>query len=205
MIVDGLVAALITGGTRLLTGVQARWLGCGPGDAQRVYFANHTSHVDFVLIWSVLPGGLRRKTRPVAASDYWSRGAVRRYLIHGVFRGVLIARGKLEREHNPISAMCRALDEGASLILFPEGTRGPGVQVQPFKPGVYHLAQTYANLEFVPVWIDNSYRVMPKGVLLPIPLLCSVAFGKPLRLEDGEDKPEFVDRLRQSLIELGNA
>jgi 1-acyl-sn-glycerol-3-phosphate acyltransferase len=161
--------------------------------------------VDFVLIWSVLPRNLRKRTRPVAASDYWSRGAVRQYLIHRVFRGVLIERGKLDREHNPIDAMCRALDEGASLILFPEGTRGPGGQVQPFKAGVFHLAQAYSSLELVPVWIDNSYRVMPKGVPLPIPLLCSVAFGRPLRLEAGEHKTEFLDRLRQSLIELGNA
>ena len=201
---EQVVAALISGGTRLLTGVQARWLGCGPSDVQRVYFANHASHVDFVLIWSVLPHKLRKRTRPVAASDYWGRGAVRQYLIHRVFRGVLVARGKFDREHNPIDAMCRALDEGASLILFPEGTRGPGGQVQPFKAGVFHLAQSYANLELVPVWIDNSYRVMPKGIPLPIPLLCSVAIGMPLRLEAGERKPDFLDRLRQSLVELGN-
>jgi 1-acyl-sn-glycerol-3-phosphate acyltransferase len=200
-----LVGALITGGTRLLTGVQARWLGCGPSDVQRVYYANHASHADFVLIWSVLPRHLRKKTRPVAASDYWSRGAVRPYLIHRVFRGVLIARGHFEPGRNPIAVMGRALEEGASLILFPEGTRGPGGQVQPFKAGVFHLALAYSKVELVPVWIDNAYRVMPKGVPLPIPLLCSVAFGKPVRLEAGEQKPEFLDRLRQSLIELGNA
>jgi 1-acyl-sn-glycerol-3-phosphate acyltransferase len=179
-------------------------MGCGPSDVQRVYFANHASHADFVLIWSVLPPHLRKKTRPVAAADYWSRGALRQYLIHRVFRGVLIARGKIEREHSPIAEMGRALEGGASLIIFPEGTRGPGGAVQPFKPGMYHLALTYADLELVPAWIDNAYRVMPKGVLLPIPLLCSVAFGKPLRLEAGEQKPEFLERLRQSLIELGN-
>jgi 1-acyl-sn-glycerol-3-phosphate acyltransferase len=202
---DQLVGSLITGATRLLTGAQARWLGCGPADIQRVYFGNHTSHADFALIWSVLPRPLRRKTRPVAAGDYWNRGALRRYLIHRVFRGVLVSRGHIERDHNPITAMGRALEEGFSLILFPEGTRGTGEQVQPFKAGVFHLAQAYAGVELVPVWIDNSYRVMPKGALLPIPLLCSVAFGKPLRLEAGERKPEFLDRLRQSLVELGDA
>jgi 1-acyl-sn-glycerol-3-phosphate acyltransferase len=202
---EGFVAALITGGTRLLTGVQGRWVGCGPSHSQRVYFANHASHVDFVLIWTVLPRALRKTTRPVAASDYWSRGAVRRYLIDRVFHGVLIARGMFDRAHNPIAAMNEALERGSSLILFPEGTRGAGGEVQPFKAGVYHLAQTYANLELVPVWIDNAYRVMPKGVPLPLPLLCSVAFGKPLRLETGEERDEFLDRLRRSLIELGNA
>jgi 1-acyl-sn-glycerol-3-phosphate acyltransferase len=201
---DWIVDGLITGGTRLLTGVQARWIGCGPADVQRVYFANHASHMDFVLIWTVLPPYLRHKTRPVAAADYWSRGAVRRYLIQHVFEGVMVARSNFDREANPIVAMCRALDRGASLILFPEGTRGPGREVLPFRAGVYHLAQAYSNLELVPVWVDNSYRIMPKGAPLPVPLLCSVAFGKPLRLVAGEGKSEFLDRLRQALIELGN-
>lgn len=205
MIFEPLVAALITGGTQFLTGVQARWLGCGPASVQRIYFANHTSHMDFVLLWSVLPVRLRKRTRPVAASDYWERGAFRRYIIHRVFHGILVARGGSEPNQNPIAIMCQALDEGASLIIFPEGTRGPGDCVQPFKSGVFHLAQARPQVELVPVWIDNSYRVMPKGVVLPIPLLCSAAFGKPERLEIGEQKAAFLDRLRRSLVELGNA
>jgi 1-acyl-sn-glycerol-3-phosphate acyltransferase len=153
----------------------------------------------------VLPGQLRKKTLPVAALDYWSRGAVRHYLIHRVFHGLLVARGHIEREHNPVDEMGKALDGGASLILFPEGTRGPGGDVQPFKAGLYHLAAACPDVELVPVWIDNSYRVMPKGMPLPIPLLCSVAFGKPVRLEPGEQKPEFLVRMRQLVVELGKA
>jgi 1-acyl-sn-glycerol-3-phosphate acyltransferase len=197
------VGRLITAITRLLTGAQARWVGCGPADAQRIYFGNHTSHMDFLLIWAVLPGRVRKMTRPVAAADYWSRGAVRRYLIDRVFRGVLVARGHIEREHHPIDVMCQALDGGASLIFFPEGTRGPGGEPQAFKSGLYHLATARPGVELVPVWIDNSYRVMPKGMPLPIPLLCSVAFGKPVWLQPGEPKQEFLARMRQLVVELG--
>ncbi len=205
MILEPMVGTLITSATRLLTGAQALWVGCGPADTQRVYFANHTSHADFALIWSVLPRPLRRKTRPVAASDYWEKGAIRRYLIHRVFHGVLVDRKHITRDQNPIAPMRQALEEGSSLILFPEGTRGNGEQLQPFKSGIYHLAQAYPQAEFVPAWIANSYRVMPKGLPLPVPLLCSVAFGKPMRLETGEHKPEFLDRLRHGLVEMGNA
>ena len=202
---ESIVAKLITGGTRLLTGAHARWVGCGPADVQRIYFANHTSHADFILLWSVLPTRLRKKTRPVAAGDYWCCDAVRRYMIRRVFCGVLVDRGRVDRTANPIEPMIVALDRGESLILFPEGTRGSGEGVQPFKSGVFHLAQARPSVELVPVWMDNSYRVMPKGEFFPIPLLCSVAFGTPTHLAAEEHKTAFLDRLRQSLIDLGSA
>jgi 1-acyl-sn-glycerol-3-phosphate acyltransferase len=200
---EKLIAGAIIGVLRLLTGVQARWVGCGPASAQRVYFANHTSHVDFLLIWCALPPSLRRQTRPVAAADYWDHGLVRRFLIHRVFRGVLIPRGHFDRAHNPIAILSDALKDGGSLIFFPEGTRGPGEQLQPFKPGIYHLAQARPDVELVPVWVDNSYRVMPKGTLFPIPLLCSVAFGEPTRLAADTPRDAFLSWLRQSLLRLG--
>jgi len=199
---ETLTGTLITVVTRLLTGVQSRWVGCGPAAVQRIYFANHTSHMDFVLLWCALPKPLRKKTRPVAAKDYWGRGALRRYLIHRVFRGVLIERGHVDRASNPLAPMLAALDGGESLILFPEGTRGTGGEVQPFKGGVFHLAESRGAVELVPAWIDNSYRVMPKGSLFPVPLLCSVTFGKPVQMEAGEHKQAFLARLRQSLMDL---
>jgi 1-acyl-sn-glycerol-3-phosphate acyltransferase len=161
--------------------------------------------MDFVLIWSVLPRHLRQRTRPIAALDYWGSGAIRRFLIDRVFRGVLIARGHFERETNPIAAMGAALGAGDSLIFFPEGTRGSGEEVQPFRPGIYHLAEAYPHIELVPVWIDNASRVMPKGSALPIPLLCSVAFGKPMFLDPGESRAVFLDRLRSAVINLRDA
>jgi 1-acyl-sn-glycerol-3-phosphate acyltransferase len=198
------VGALIRGTLHVLTGPQARWRGCGPTPVQRVYFANHASHADFALIWTVLPPRLRRTTRPVAARDYWSHGALKQFLIHRVFRGVLVSRG-IDREHNPIADMGHVLKQGESLILFPEGTRGPGSEVQPFKSGIYHLAHAYPDVDLVPVWIDNANRVMPKGTLLPIPLLCSVTFGHPLKMETGETKAAFLERLRSALIKLEEA
>jgi 1-acyl-sn-glycerol-3-phosphate acyltransferase len=199
-------SALITSGTRFLTGAQCRWLGCGPEDTQRIYFANHSSHVDFVLLWATLPRVLRAKTRPVAAADYWDRGPIRRYFLRRVFHGVLVERSAARaRNTNPLGNMLEALDAGDSLILFPEGTRGTGERLLPFKSGIYHLAQVRPTVELVPVWMDNNYRVMPKGTIFPIPLLCSVTFGQPTRLGEGEDKQTFLTRLSKSLEELGCA
>jgi 1-acyl-sn-glycerol-3-phosphate acyltransferase len=199
-------SALITSGTRFLTGAQCRWLGCGPEDTQRIYFANHSSHVDFVRLWATLPRALRTKTRPVAAADYWDRGPIRRYFLRRVFHGVLVERSVARaRSANPLGNMLEALDAGDSLILFPEGTRGTGERLLPFKSGIYHLAQVRPTVELVPVWMDNNYRVMPKGTIFPIPLLCSVTFGQPTRLGEGEDRHAFLTRLSQSLEELGCA
>jgi 1-acyl-sn-glycerol-3-phosphate acyltransferase len=202
---ERLLATLITGSIRLLTGVQARWIGCAPTNVQRVYFANHSSHLDFILLWSVLPAALRKRTRPVAAKDYWARSAMRRFLIYRVFRGLLIERTGFHRDENPIAIMIEALDAGDSLILFPEGTRGRGGEVQPFKAGLFHLAEERPGVELVPAFIDNAYRVMPKGAALPIPLLCSVAFGKPVHPEADEPKSEFLERSRQALLGLATA
>ncbi len=198
------VAHLTVGGARLLTGVQARWEGCGPADVQRIYFCNHTSHMDFVLLCAALPAQIREKTRPVAASDYWNRGAVRQYLIHRVFHGVLVDRVQSGRAANPIDPMIEALELGESLILFPEGTRGTGEGLQPFKCGIYHLAKARPCVELVPVWMENAYRVMPKGAPLPIPLLCSVTFGQPTWLRPDEAKEPFLARLREAVFDLSN-
>ncbi len=199
---EPLVAALITRGTQLITGVRGRWVGCVPSQAQRIYYANHTSHMDFLLLWSALPANLRVTTRPVAAEDYWSQGVIRPYIGKRVFRGVLVERAWPDRTVSPIAPIIEALDHGDSLILFPEGTRGSGAELLPFKSGLFHVARERPGVELVPVWMDNSHRVMPKGAVLPMPFLCRVTFGAPLHIEANEDRDAFLDRLRSHLLEL---
>ncbi|UHQ24027.1 1-acyl-sn-glycerol-3-phosphate acyltransferase [Lysobacter sp. 5GHs7-4] len=194
---------------RALTGARALWR-CPPLGDRRVYYGNHVSHGDFVMIWSALPPALRGETRPVAGADYWQRDALRRYLIREVFNGVLVDREPKppdcgdpdQRRHEAMQTLCDAVDGGASLILFPEGTRNQGDGLLPFKSGLYHLARLRPELEFVPVWIDNLARVMPKGKLLPLPLLCTATFGEPLRLHSEEGKAAFLARARDALLAL---
>lgn len=186
---------------RLLTGGTAHWRGCLPERAQRIYFANHTSNLDFVLLWASLPTALRRHTRPVAAQDYWITPG-RRYLAEQVFRAVLIERKRVTRTSNPLTPMLTALTAGESLIIFPEGTRNEGGEIGEFKPGLHHLAAARPDVQLVPVFIDNLNRVLPKGEVLPVPMLCSVHFGEPLALDPAESKPAFLARARAALNSL---
>ncbi|MFK8330031.1 lysophospholipid acyltransferase family protein [Pseudomonas sp. BJa5] len=199
---EPLVAHLITSAARTLTGARSLWLGCGPEPVQRIYFANHTSHGDFVLLWASLPPPLRKTTRPVAGADYWQTGALRRYVINQVFNGVLIDREHHDPQANPLQPMLEALEAGDSLILFPEGTRNQEDGVQPFKSGLYHLAKAHPQVQLIPVWIANLNRVMPKGRVLPLPLLCTTSFGAALALQEDESKAQFLERSRAALLAL---
>jgi 1-acyl-sn-glycerol-3-phosphate acyltransferase len=192
---------LLLGLIRLLTGAQARWLGCPPKAEQRIYFANHQSHADLVMIWAALPTELRSITRPIAARDYWATSGFKRWITTTVFNAVYVDRER-KGDDNPLAPLLKALDNGDSLILFPEGTRGHTGEPQPFKSGLFQLAQRYPDVHLIPAWISNVQRVMPKGEVIPVPVLCSVTFGKPLSLQAGEDRAGFLARARDAVIAL---
>ena len=201
--IEAACATAVATFARLITGVRGEWRGCSPDPRRRIYFANHRSHADFVLIWTVLPASLRRVTRPVAGADYWLRSGLRKFIGQRVFRAVLIDRNPATRDADPIAIMAAALDQQSSLILFPEGTRNTSEEpLLPFKSGLYHLAKARPDVELVPIWIENLNRVMPKGEFVPIPLLCTVTVGAPIMLAVGEDKEAFLDRSRNSLLAL---
>jgi len=188
---------------RFITAPRAVWQGIEPVPTQRVYFANHSSNGDFVLLWTVLPPALRKRTRPVAALDYWLTSPLRAFIGRDVFNAVLIDRRPEVRLQDPVSQMAEALDEGSSLILFPEGGRNSSDQpLLPFKSGLYHLAKARPEVDIVPVWIANLNRVMPKGEIIPVPLICTLTFGAPLHLAPDEDKETFLARAAQALLAL---
>jgi 1-acyl-sn-glycerol-3-phosphate acyltransferase len=85
-------------------------------------------------------------------------------------------------------------------VIFPEGTRSNKGEPQAFKAGLYHLAEQFPGVPLIPVWIDNVQRVMPKGEVVPVPILCTASFGPPLQLAPGEDKRAFLDRARLAVI-----
>jgi 1-acyl-sn-glycerol-3-phosphate acyltransferase len=197
-----MIAPLIAGIVKLLCGANARWLGCAPELKPRIYFTKHTSHLDAVVIWAALPASIRVRTRPVAAKDYWIQSALRRFLAGRVFRALLIERKNVTVRDNPLEPMLAVLDAGESLIIFPEGTRSAGLEPQPFKSGLFHLALQRPQIELVPVYLENLNRVLPKGEILPVPMLGSVTIGAPVTLGNNESKADFLERARCAVWNL---
>lgn len=187
---------------RLFTGAHGPVPVAVGRDDPAIFFANHSSHLDFAVVWASLPPVVRDRTRPVAARDYWIRGPVRRFLADRVFRAVLIERQRVTVANNPLKPMLGVLDAGGCLIVFPEGTRATDGRIGEFKAGLYHLARARPGTLLVPVFLDNLNRILPRGEFLPVPLLGGVYFGEPIRLADGEPRDAFLERARLAVRQL---
>lgn len=193
---------------RVISGATVKWTAPLDPHRQRVYFANHASHLDFILIWSALPPLMRGRTRPVAGGDYWGKGAIRRYISTRVFNAILIERptegGSVSHARDSIDAIASGMGDEYSIIVFPEGTRSMNGEILPFKSGLYHLCGLKPDLELVPVYLANMNRILPKGEVLPVPLIGRVIIGGPMRCEPGEDKTTFLARARAAMLALNN-
>jgi len=206
-----MMATFVAALSRLVTGPAVVW-HCDPhATGQRIYFANHSSHLDFVVLWASLPAAQRRAVRPVAGRDYWERNAVRRYFARAIFKAVLVERhdratgevpDRAAAARQAIDHMAREMGSTHSLIVFPEGTRSANGEVGPFKSGLYHLAAARPDAELVPVHLHNLNRVLPRGESLPVPMLSRVTFGAPLAPAAGEPKETFLTRARAAVLAL---
>lgn len=197
-----MLARVLVAVVKLLVGAYPRWVGCAPSSAQRIYFANHGSHLDTLALWAALPPQLRRHTRPVAARDYWGVGGLKGMIAHRGLNVVLIERQRGQADGDPLQPLYDSLAAGDSLVIFPEGTRNDEALPKAFKAGLYHLAQRFPEVELIPVYLDTTRRSLPKGSLLPVPLICTVRFGAPVVLRADEARASFLERARAAVVEL---
>jgi len=193
---------LLIGLVRLLVGAAPRFMAPLRTNARYIFFANHSSHIDTVALWSALPSEIRNRTRPVAARDYWGKTSLRRFVALKGLNAVLIDRIRKNPEDDPLEPLSEVLARGESLIIFPEGTRQAQALPGPFKSGLYHLACAFPDVELVPVYLENLHRSMPKGTAFPVPLICTVRFGPVLPRLSGESKESFLERAREAVKEL---
>jgi 1-acyl-sn-glycerol-3-phosphate acyltransferase len=196
-----LTVPVLVGLAKFLSGATVRWIDSQPDTCQRIYFANHTSHLDALVVWASLPRDVRAMTRPIAAQDYWEKGWVRRHIARS-FNALLIDRKKIKAHNSPVDMILREIGQTHSVIVFPEGGRNVENTVGEFKSGIYYLNKKRPDLELVPVYIDNLNRVLPRGEFLPVPFLSCITFGPPMWLNAGESKTEFLRRCREAVCRL---
>ncbi len=201
MMLASIVRAGLIGLVKLLVGAQARWVNAAPNSEQSIYFTNHSSHLDTLALWTALPAEIRIKARPVAAKDYWGKGMIKQFIALKVLNSVLIDR-EFSKHSNPLEPLLKALESGDSLIIFPEGTRRAQAEPSEFKGGLYHLAEAFPQVKLIPVYLDTLHRSMPKGAILPVPLICTVRFGAAISLHENEHKKEFLVRAREAVLAL---
>lgn len=185
--------------TRLFSGVRLLH-GSPHREGPAVFFANHTSHLDFAVVWAALPHEVRERTSPAAAEDYWAKSKLRRWIACELFQAVLIAREGITRENNPLERLAACLESGRSILIFPEGTRRSDGEVSAFKAGLFHLARRFPQIPLVPVHLDNLNRIMPKGAWVPVPLIAQAHFREPILMGEGECKADFLTRARAALL-----
>jgi 1-acyl-sn-glycerol-3-phosphate acyltransferase len=192
--------------TVLFTGVIARGQVPQRPDKPRIYYGNHSSHLDFMVIWTALSAPNRKRTRPVAGADYWEKGPIRKFIAHHVIHALLVDRDDADKRKLAVPKMLAALDAGDSLILFPEGTRGDGSQIGEFKRGLYAVASERPMVECVPVYLSSLSRSLPKGVVIPVPVAGKAYFAAPIYCtESGHegDDDAFLVRAREALVNAG--
>jgi 1-acyl-sn-glycerol-3-phosphate acyltransferase len=196
--------AALAWAVRQISGVRIQWAGCDQKPTQRIYFANHCSHLDFPIIWAALPDPLRNRAVAVAAADYWSCGRLRRWLVSRIFQVALVERSKVTRENNPINSLNELIVSGSSLVIFPEGGRAEEGELKPFKSGLYHLSKANPQIELVPVHLSNMHKILPKGELIPVPLPCTVTFGQPIKVQADENRLDFLIRAQEAVLKCAS-
>ncbi len=168
-----------------------------------VFYANHSSHLDFMAIRAVFKRKQRRRIHPVAALHYWSSSILKRYLAKNIFDAILVDRKNSFKNKTMFENIAVFLERGDCVLIFPEGSRNDkGASIQNFKSGIYHLAKKYPETKFVPIYLENMNRSLSKGEILMVPFMTKVSFGESIVLENNETKNEFLKRTRNALILL---
>jgi 1-acyl-sn-glycerol-3-phosphate acyltransferase len=184
----------------LFIGLRVRGREHLPGSDPFILVANHSSHLDTAALLSLFPVSRLRRIRPCAAADYFERTRTIAFLSRTLFNILPIHRGQPRGEEHPVRRMREALERGESLLLFPEGTRGRGPEMAPFKPGIACLVEQLPQVPVVPAYLVNMGRALPKGEFLPVPFFCEVHIGAPLRLAGTRE--EILGALRAAVEAL---
>ena len=141
-----------------------------PKDGPFILAPNHNSHLDVLIIATLLPLKHSMKIKTAAAADYFWKFWLSRWFVFGLFGSIPVWRTKKGKKPNVIEALNSALDAGSPILIFPEGTRGKPEVLANLKRGVTMLAKKHPRIPIVPIYCSGAGKALPKGAKVVVPI-----------------------------------
>ena len=170
-------------------------------EAPVIFAANHASHIDTPLLLACLPLRFRHRTVVAAAADYFFDRRWKADAFSFLLGAIPIERTKVNRRSADLAA--ELLADDWNLVIFPEGGRSPDGWAQEFRGGAAYLASRTGR-PVVPVHLDGTRHILPKGGGSLKRVRTTVTFGTPLWPAEGEDARRFAARIEAAIATLAN-
>ncbi|NNE74063.1 MAG: 1-acyl-sn-glycerol-3-phosphate acyltransferase [Acidimicrobiales bacterium] len=170
-------------------------------DQPVIFAANHHSHIDTPLLLTSIPRPWRRELVPMAAADYFFGNSLSGAIAALSLGAVPMERNKVNR--TSADKAVELIEAGHSLVIFPEGGRSPDGWGRQFRRGAAYLALR-ADVPVVPVHIEGTSRILPKGRSRPKAAPTTVTFGYPLTPTDGERSQDLSNRIEAAVAQMSD-
>jgi len=193
----GLIVRAVTG---IVLGLNVRHRERLPQQGPAILAANHNSHLDTLVLMTLLPLRLLPKLRPVAAADYFLRHPVLAWFALNIIGILPIRRGGVRTEDDPLAPLVAALARDEILIFFPEGSRGEAEQLAEFKSGLARLKERCPEVPVIPVFLHGLGKALPRGEAVLVPFFVDVFVGEPVPWTG--DRARYMVAFREAIVHL---
>ena len=183
----------------IVSGMSVKNYELFPQEEQFIIIANHNSHLDIMAIMALFDVAHIKKIRPVAASDYFFRNKILKWISINLIDIIPLSRAanRAEKKH-PLQDLYDAIEAGDSLVIFPEGSRGKPDELQHFKNGIGHIASKYPDLPIVPIVLEDTAKALPKDEALFVPFIIKAEVKKAITFNEIDlDVKQFVKKLEE--------